>query len=72
MRSLSPSYELITTLVLLNSVSKWRNATQFFPKMVSFYVLVCMGVGRFFPEGSTSGLFQKFFYGGQKHPYACV
>jgi len=53
-------------LVLLNSVARWCNTTQFFTKMVSFYMLVCMGVGIIFPGGATSGFFQKFFYGGPK------
>ena len=35
-------------MVLLNSVARWCNTTQFFTKMVSFYMLVCMGVGRNF------------------------
>jgi len=34
--------------------------------MVSFYMLVCMGVGRNFSRGATSGFFQRFFYGGSK------
>jgi len=34
--------------------------------MVSFYMLVCMGVGRNFSRGATSGFFQKFFYGRPK------
>jgi len=42
------------------------NTTQFFIKMVSFYMLVCMGVGRNFSRGGTKGFFQKFFYWGQK------
>jgi len=46
--SLSPCYGLLTALVLLNSVARWCNTTQFFTKIVSFYTLVCMGVGRNF------------------------
>jgi len=42
---------------LLNSVARWCNTTQFFTKMVSFYMLVCMGVGIIFPGGATSGFF---------------
>jgi len=34
--------------------------------MVSFYMLVCMGVGRNFSWGATSGFFQMFFYGKPK------
>jgi len=64
--SLSPCYGLLTAFVLLNSVARWCNTTQFFTKMVSFYMLVCMGVGRNFSRGATSGLLQTFFYGGPK------
>jgi len=60
-RSLSPCYGLLTELVLLNSVAAWCNTAQLFAKMVSLYMLVCMGVGRNFSRGGTSGLFQKFF-----------
>jgi len=35
--------------------------------MVSFYMLVRVGVGRNFSRGrSTSGFFKKFFYGRSK------
>jgi len=34
--------------------------------MVSFYMLVCMGAGRNFSRGGTSGFFQKFFCRGPK------
>ena len=64
--SQSPCYGLLTALVLLNIVGRWCNTTQFFTKMVSFYMLVCTGVGRNFSRGGTSGFFQKFFYGGKK------
>ena len=65
--SLSPCYGLLIALVLLNSVARWCNTTQFFTKMVSFHVLVCMGVGGNFSKGGgTSGFFQKFFYGRPK------
>jgi len=46
MHSLSPCYGFVTALVLLNSVVRWCNTTHFFTKMVSLYMLVCMGVGR--------------------------
>jgi len=39
MHHLSPCYRLLTALVLLNSVTKWCNTTQFFTKMVSLYML---------------------------------
>jgi len=52
---LSPCYGLLTALVLLNSVARWCNTPQFFTKMVSFYMLVCMGVGRNFSERSPRG-----------------
>ena len=55
-----------TALVLLNSVARCCNTTQFFTKMVSFYMLVCMGVGKNFFRGTTSGFFQTFFYGRPK------
>jgi len=64
--SLSPCYGLLTAFALLSSVARWCNTTQFFTKMVSFYMLVCMGVGRNFPGVVTSGFLQKFFYGGPK------
>jgi len=41
--SLSPCYGLLTALELLNSVAGWCNTTQFFTKMVFFYMLVCSG-----------------------------
>jgi len=47
-RSLSPCYGLVTVLVLLNSVARCCNTTQFFTKMVQYYMLVCMAVGRNF------------------------
>jgi len=28
--------------------------------MVKFYMLVCMGVGRIYAEGGTSGFFERF------------
>jgi len=34
--------------------------------MVSFYMFMCMGVGRYFSMGATSGFLQTFFYGGPK------
>jgi len=64
--SLSPCYGLLTAFVLLNSAARWYNTIQFFTKMMSFYMLVCMGVGRIFPGGATSGFLQKFFYGEAK------
>ena len=50
--SLSPCYGLLTAFVSLNSAARWCNAAQCFTKMVSFYMLVCMGVGRNFPGGA--------------------
>jgi len=64
--SLSPCYGLLTAFVSLNSAARRCNAAQCFTKMVSFYMLVCMGVGRNFPGGGISGLLLKFFYGGPK------
>ena len=64
--SLSPCYGMHTALVLLKSVITWCNTTKFFTKMASFYMLVCMGVGRNFSRDATSGFFQTFFYGGPK------
>jgi len=66
--SLSPCCTSLTALVLLNSVAKWCTTTPFFTKMVSFYILVCMGVGRNLSRGATSGLFQMFLYGVAKTP----
>jgi len=66
MHSLTPCYGLFSAFMLLNSVARWCHTTQFFAKMVSFHMLVCMGVGRNFSRGATSGFFQKFFYGGPK------
>jgi len=34
LHSLSPCYGLLTALVLLNSVARWCNTTQFFTKIV--------------------------------------
>jgi len=64
--SLSSCYGLLTAFVLLTSAARWCNTTQLFTKMVSFYMLVCMGVGRNFSRGGTSGFLLKFFYGGPK------
>jgi len=64
--SLSPCYGLLTAFVLLNSIARWCNTTQLFTKMVSFYMLVCMGVERNFSRGATSGFLQKFFHGEPK------
>jgi len=65
--SLSPCCGLLATFVLLNSVARWCNTTQFFTKIVSFYMLVCMGVGTNFSRGRRlSAFLQTFFYGGQK------
>jgi len=64
--SLLPCYGLLAALVLLNSVARWCNTTHFFTKMVWFYMLVCMGVGRNFFQGGTNVFFQNFFYEGPK------
>ena len=64
--NLSPFYGLLTALVLLYSVARRCNTTQFFTKMVSFYKLVrIMGVVRSFSWGGTSGFFQKFSTGAK-------
>jgi len=39
---------------------------QFFAKIVSFYMLLCMGVGRNFSRGPLVDFSNKFFYGGPK------
>jgi len=49
--SLLPCYGLLTVLVLLNSVAGWCNTTQLLIKMVYFYMLLCMGVGKNFSRG---------------------
>ena len=64
--SLSPCYGLLTALVLLNSVARWCITTQFFTKMVSFCMVVCMVVGKNFSKRATSGFFQKLFCGKPK------
>jgi len=69
--SLSPCYGLLTALVLLNSVARWCNATQFFTKMVSFYMLVCMGVRRNYSLGGHQWIFPKVFLQGAKRGEIC-
>jgi len=64
--SLSPYCGLLTALVLLNSVARWWNTTQFFTKMVQFFMLVCMGVGRIFPGGPSVDFSKNFSMGGAK------
>jgi len=53
--SLSPCYGLLTALVLLNSVVRWCNTTQFLTKMVPFSMHVCMDIERNFSMRGTSG-----------------
>ena len=57
---------LLPALVLLNSVAKGCNTTHFFTKMVSFCMLVCMGVGRKFSRGDHWWIFPKVFLRGPK------
>ena len=64
MHSLSPCYELLTALVLLNSVAIWCNATQFVTKKSHFTCLCAFGVGRNFSRGAHKWIFPKVFYGG--------
>jgi len=64
--SLSPCYGLFTALVLLNSVARCCNTTQFFTKMVSFYTLVYTVVGRNFSGGPRVDFSKRFSTGGQK------
>jgi len=64
---LSTCYLLLTAFVLLNSVARWCNATQFFTKMVSFYMLACMCVGRNFSRGGgIVDFYNRFSKVGQK------
>jgi len=58
--SLSPCYGLFTALVLLNSVARCCNTTQFFTKMVSFHMLECMGVGSNFSGGPRVDFSKRF------------
>ena len=72
--TLSPGYELLTALVLLNNVARWCNTTQFFTKILkkAFYLLVCNGCWKelfqrghewIFPSVSTGANVVKFgFY----------
>ena len=64
--TLSPCDGVLTALVLLDSVARWCNTTQFFTKMVSFYMFVCMGVGRNFSWGEALVDFSKSFSTGAK------
>jgi len=59
--SLSPCYALLTALVLLNSVARWCNATQFFTKKCHFTCLCAWALEGIIPWGVTNGFFQKFF-----------
>jgi len=66
--SLSPCYGLLTALVLLKSVARWCNTTQFFTKMVSFYItcLCAWASEGIFPAGALVGFSKSFSTGGQK------
>ena len=64
--SQSPCCTSLSALVLLNSVARWCTTTQFFTKMVSFHMLVCMGVGRNLSREASSGFCQMFLYGVAK------
>jgi len=59
--SLSPCYTSLSPLVLLNSVARWCNTTNIFTIMVSFYMLVCMGVGRNFSRRAHQWIFPNVF-----------
>ena len=69
--SLSPCYGLHTAFVLLNSVARWCNITQFFTKMVSFSMLVfsqkrCHFTWvseRIFPWGALVDFYRSFSTG---------
>jgi len=63
--SLSPCYGLLTALVLLNSVARWCNTTQFLQKWW-IYMLMCMGVGRILSRGAPVDFFKRFSMGDQK------
>ena len=45
------------------SVAICCNTTQFFTKIVHFYIFVCMGIGKIFSRGVTSRFFQVFLRG---------
>ena len=64
--SLSPCYGLLTAFVLLDSVARQFHTTQFFTKMISFYMLVCTGVGRNFSREGYQWIFTKVFLHGAK------
>jgi len=67
MHSLSPCYGLLRPLVLLKNVAKWCNTAKFFTKMVSFYMLVCMGIGRNFSRrGRLVDFSKRYSRVGQK------
>jgi len=55
---LSPCCGLLIALVLLNSVARWCNTTQFFTKMVSFYIMCAWASEGIFPGVATGGFFQ--------------
>jgi len=70
--SQSPCCTSLSALVLLNSVARWCTTTPFFAKMVSFHMLVCMGVGGIYPGGPVVDSTKCFYTGLPKQPYAYV
>ena len=63
-QSLSPCYGLITALVLLNSVAKWCNTTQFFTKIL--HACVHGRRNEFFQGGPLVDFSKSFSTGDQK------
>jgi len=62
---LSACYGLLTALVLLNSVARWCNTTEFLQQWCNLYACV-HGRRKDFIQWGTSGVFQKFFQGDQE------
>jgi len=63
--SLSPCCGLLTALLLLNSVARWWNTANLFPKWCNFTCL-CAWASEGFIQGGTSGFFWKFLQGRLK------
>jgi len=66
--SLSHYYGLLTALVLMNSVARCCNTTQFFANYgVSAHacVVVCMGVGKIFSRGALVDFSKRFSRGAK-------
>jgi len=59
-------YGLLTGLVLLNSVDRWRNTTQFLQKWCNFVCLCAWASEGFYPGGALVDFSNSFSKGAPK------